>query len=58
MARLIFSLQKVLRVASRSISGTISFGRLDAKTTLETERGRVLEKIIKEQVRGGEPGQK
>jgi hypothetical protein len=55
---LIFSLQKVLRVASRSISGTISFGRLDAKTTLETERGRVLEKIIKEQVRGGEPGQK
>ena len=34
------------------------FSRLDAKTTLETERGRVLEKIIKEQVRGEETGQK
>ena len=34
------------------------FGRLDAKTTLETERRRVLEKIMKEQVRGEETGQK
>ena len=34
------------------------FGRLDAKNLLETERGRVLEKIIKDQVRGEETGQK
>jgi hypothetical protein len=34
------------------------FGRLDAKTLLETERGHVLEKIIKEQVRGEDTGQK
>jgi Glycosyl hydrolase family 63 C-terminal domain len=34
------------------------FGRLDAKTVLETERGRVLERIIREQVRGVETGQK
>ena len=34
------------------------FGRLDAKNLLETERGRVLEKIIKEQVRGEDTGQK
>ena len=34
------------------------FGRLDAKNLLETERARVLEKIIKEQVRGEDTGQK
>jgi hypothetical protein len=34
------------------------FGRLDAKNLLETERGRVLEKIIKDQVRGEKTAQK
>ena len=34
------------------------FGSLDAKTTLETERGKVLEKIIREQVRGEGTGRK
>jgi len=34
------------------------FGRMDAKNLLETERGRVLEKIIKDQVRGEKTAQK
>jgi hypothetical protein len=34
------------------------FGRLDAKTRVETERGKVLAKIIREQVGGEKPSEK
>jgi hypothetical protein len=34
------------------------FGRLDAKTLLETERGRVLAKVVREQVGGETTGEK
>jgi hypothetical protein len=34
------------------------FGRLDAKTLLETERGRVLARIIREQVGGEQTSEK
>ena len=34
------------------------FGRLDAKTLLETERGKVLAKLIREQVGGEKTGKK
>ena len=34
------------------------FGRIDAKTLLETERGRVMARIVREQVGGEQAGQK
>jgi hypothetical protein len=34
------------------------FGRVDAKTLLETERGQVIAKLVREQVGGAEPGRR
>ena len=34
------------------------FGRVDAKTLLETERGQVIARLVREQVSGAEPGRR
>jgi hypothetical protein len=33
------------------------FGRVDARTMLETDRGRVMSRVIREQVSGEHPGE-
>ncbi|MFL9937639.1 hypothetical protein P0D88_54255, partial [Paraburkholderia sp. RL18-103-BIB-C] len=33
------------------------FGRVDARTMLETDRGRVMSRVIREQVSGEDPGE-